>query len=446
MMRAFVFLLLMITGFTAAAQGDRQAVTDYINAYKEIAISEMQRTGVPAAIKLGQGILESGAGRSDLVQRSNNHFGIKCKSSWTGERVYHDDDESQECFRKYPSGKDSYIDHSNFLRQNPRYGFLFDLDPTNYREWAYGLKKAGYATENRYAEAVIKCIENYELQQYSLIALGKQPPAISGEAAADVTPPAATDADAAAPDAPLVVQPTYPEGIFTINGAKVLFAAKGTALLAIANEQEIPLDHLIDFNDLQGSDVLEKSQLVFLERKRKQGEKPFHIVQEGESLYDIAQSQGLRISALCGYNQLERNQWPAPGERLYLQGNNPVRPATVIPVTIRNGGTINLPAEEVKRSSASGGYMSKEALEAYRRNVQTPKEEPVAEAAPVAETKAKPVKKAEPAAKKKQHKVQAKESLYTIAKKYGVTVAQLKGWNKLETAHIRTGQVLIIYQ
>lgn len=447
MRNVFIFLLMM-TGLGAVAQNsDRQAVADYINTYKAIAISEMQRTGVPAAIKLGQGILESGAGRSDLVRRSNNHFGIKCKTSWTGERVYHDDDESQECFRKYPSGNDSYVDHSNFLRQNQRYASLFEIDPENYREWAHGLKKAGYATETRYALALIKCIEEYQLQQYTLVALGKLPGAdVAGTApvANDtmVVQPAVVNAEPVS--APSTVRPAYPEGVFIINGAKVVYAAKGTALLALATTHELALDHLMDFNDLQGNDVLANDQLIFLQRKRKQGEKPYHIVQQGESLYQVAQAEGLRMASLCEYNRLERNQWPAPGERLYLQGNNPNRVQTMMPVTRPAAETIALPAATVEPAMTGGGYMSKAQLDEYRRNASQASE-PVATPAAASEEKPR-TEMPQGRTKKKLHKVQAKETLYTIARKYKVSVPQIQDWNEMATTHIRAGQELIIYQ
>src|SRR5215510_6897740 len=155
---------------------DPSSIQIYISTYKDIAIEEMQRTGVPAAITLAQGIHETLAGTSDLVKESNNHFGIKCKDTWTGPSVKHNDDARNECFRKYNSASDSYRDHSDFLRGSPRYVSLFDIDPTDYKDWAYGLKKAGYATNPRYAEVIIKLIEDYNLQDYTMIAMGKMNP------------------------------------------------------------------------------------------------------------------------------------------------------------------------------------------------------------------------------------------------------------------------------
>src|SRR6202012_4085430 len=145
----------------------------YVNTYKVLAMAEMQRSGIPAAVILAQGLHESEAGTSELCKQSNNHFGIKCKDDWTGQVVYHDDDSRQECFRSYASAADSYRDHSEFLRRSNRYAFLFDMDPTDYEGWAYGLRKAGYATNIRYSQILIKMIKDYNLQQYTLIAVGK---------------------------------------------------------------------------------------------------------------------------------------------------------------------------------------------------------------------------------------------------------------------------------
>jgi len=169
--RNFIIILVgILLSFQGAAQYD-STVRQYINTYKNSAVIEMVRTGVPAAITLAQGILEAGAGKSELALKSNNHFGIKCKSNWQGERVYHNDDAQGECFRKYATAEESFIDHSNFLKANTRYAFLFMLDPTNYSSWAYGLKQAGYATEPRYPILLIQCIEKYRLQDYTLLGL-----------------------------------------------------------------------------------------------------------------------------------------------------------------------------------------------------------------------------------------------------------------------------------
>lgn len=176
------FVLVLFCSVESFAQLRADMIKAYIKNYQELAINEMKRSGVPAAITLAQGILETDAGKSDLVLSSNNHFGIKCKSIWKGEKVYHDDDMRGECFRKYPTAADSYIDHSDYLRTNTRYDFLFRLQPEDYKAWAKGLRSAGYATNPRYADVLINYVETYNLNQFSLIAMGKLP-AISNDSA-----------------------------------------------------------------------------------------------------------------------------------------------------------------------------------------------------------------------------------------------------------------------
>ncbi len=172
-LRITVFMT-MLTRILCAQNPDQ--INNYINTYKFLAIAEMQRSGVPASIILAQGIHETSAGTSELVVASNNHFGIKCKANWTGQVVYHDDDARGECFRSYAAAEDSYRDHSDYLSKTPRYAFLFKLNPEDYESWAYGLRKAGYATNIKYAQILIKLIRDYDLEKYSLIAMGKLPP------------------------------------------------------------------------------------------------------------------------------------------------------------------------------------------------------------------------------------------------------------------------------
>lgn len=166
-----IVCLSMFSGKIVFAQPESsEAIVNYIKTYAPLAAKEMNRTGVPVSIKLAQGLLETGAGLSDLVLRSNNHFGIKCKSSWTGEKVYHDDDAEGECFRKYNDAEASYLDHSDYLKSQPRYAFLFEYDQDDYKAWAWGLKKAGYATSPTYPQQLIKYIENYSLDAINSIA------------------------------------------------------------------------------------------------------------------------------------------------------------------------------------------------------------------------------------------------------------------------------------
>ena len=154
-----------------AQSAGRMSREEYIEMYSDIAMKEMLRSGVPASITLAQGMLESDNGNSSLAKKSNNHFGIKCHNDWTGKKVHHDDDSRHECFRKYKTVYDSYVDHSDFLMNTSRYAFLFDLDVKDYRGWAKGLKKAGYATSRTYADMLIRIIEENDLHRYDLLAL-----------------------------------------------------------------------------------------------------------------------------------------------------------------------------------------------------------------------------------------------------------------------------------
>lgn len=392
--------LLLALAITGAQAQQRPLVIDYINTYKALAIGEMQRTGIPASIKLAQGIHETDAGNSDLVRKSNNHFGIKCKSNWAGNKVYHDDDARGECFRAYVSPQDSYADHSNFLRNSPRYASLFQLDPTDYEGWAYGLKKAGYATNIKYSQILIRIIEEYHLQEYTLIALGKMKPEDEWLASQSIvlpeeikTTPAVETIETITPIA--APEPNYPQGEFRINDTRVVYAKAGTSLLSLAQQYDVSLKRLLEFNDMHEENVLSRGQLVYLQRKRRHGNLPVHVVQNGETLYSICQAEGIRMESLLEYNHLAAGMQPAVGEKIYLKEKAPARPSLVTD--------------------------SKPALIAAVKNVA--KEDMYT-----------------------THIVQTKETLFAISKKYGVAIEKLMQWNNLQGYDLKTGQELIIYK
>ena len=345
-MKKTLLLLCLLVCLLANAQKEKAEA--YINTYRELAIEEMIRTGVPASITLAQGILESQSGESDLAKTSNNHFGIKCKTEWTGPKTYHDDDEKGECFRVYASVADSYKDHSDFLKTRPNYAPLFKLDPTDYEGWAYGLKKAGYATSPTYPQKLLKLIDDYNLEQVSLDALARLNKTSPGNNT-QTTPIAATPVeiktDEETPKAVLtstaITEPeektnlnteevntkpeavkktaSYPGGVFTINHCKVIYASRGTSMLALANQYGISLHNLINYNDLPEMDLLDTDRLIFIEKKLKKGASDYHTVADVETLHDICQTEGVRLESILSYNRLSKTSAPSSGSRVYLR-------------------------------------------------------------------------------------------------------------------------------
>lgn len=324
------WVLLIFSGFSlpllSHARSD-SSYKNYIQRFHPLALSEQQRTGIPASIKLAQGLLESNAGEGDLVKRSNNHFGIKCKKDWTGEVAYHDDDARGECFRAYPSAEASYADHSNFLKANSRYASLFQLEVTDYKGWAEGLKKAGYATNPKYTSQLIRLIEESNLHQYTLLALERKPglpetnPAIDSAAHPSVVqPPVRASAREVQP--PAGQQAIYPPGYFFINGTRALFAKAGSSLLAIADQHHLPLASLLDFNDMHYTLVMPNDAILYLESKPRKGLMASTKAAPGESLWQIGQRCGVRLKSLKTYNgHLTEGVLPA-GTTVQLQPTN----------------------------------------------------------------------------------------------------------------------------
>ena len=379
----YLFTIVIIDFSIATAQTIKPQ--EYIEMYKEFAVREMKRMGVPAAITLAQGLLETESGNSDLVKKSNNHFGIKCKTSWTGEGVSHDDDAAGECFRSYKDAEASYRDHSNYLRGTDRYASLFKLNPTDYKGWARGLKKAGYATNPKYPDILIKNIEQYNLQQYSLEAANDVPKIETDKYEDDKEPPAIKPAEESTlteVDTKVSVTGNF------INEHKYINATKGTSLLAIATENDIDLSKLLAFNDLEKDGILINDQIIFLQKKSKIGDKDFYIIQEGESLYDVAQKNGIQLMPLLSYNQLTQTTVVTVGTKLYLKPSAETQQAGAIKEAAESTSTINTTA--------------------------------------------------------KTHSVQPREGLYSIAKKYKVSVQQLREWNNLNTDDLQIGQQLIV--
>lgn len=333
MRRLFLSITILLSAANALlAQNFDQDKMRYIEQFKYWAMDEQVRTGVPAAISLAQGILETGSGKSELCQEANNHFGIKCKKEWTGETYLHDDDRRHECFRKYKSAKDSYTDHSNFLATRAHYSFLFGLAPTDYTGWCNGLRKAGYATNPQYAARLIDLIEKYNLQQYTYEAIEI---AKENNLAAEVVPAEdkETNVVEVAPATPKIAQEetTAPKRkvIFdkqiTKNGRPGFWARKGDYLLPEAVQYNIRYAKLLAINDL-ADEPLYDDMFIYLKKKAKKGDRSYHIVKPGESMHSISQNTGVQLKFLYIYNNLYDLEEPAVGEKIYLQTRTSATP------------------------------------------------------------------------------------------------------------------------
>ncbi len=387
--KLFPIVALLACNMIASAQN--LTPTQYIEQYKDLAIREMKRMGVPASITLAQGLLETESGNSELLKKSNNHFGIKCKSTWSGGGVSHDDDALGECFRTYKNAEESYRDHSNFLRGNARYAELFTLDPSDYKAWAKGLKKAGYATNPKYPDILIRHIEQYNLQQYSLEAADDVPKFDKSlfEDDKEVSFVYKEDSTIAINEA----VESGEDKISYINKIKCVMAPKGTSLLAIATRNNIQLAKLLQYNDMDADGILAKDQPVFLQKKAAMATDAFYVTKKGESLLDVAQQKGIQLESLLEYNNLPKGLAIPQGTRLNL---HPVEAVT-----------INYPGKKTEQPTATPAATN-------------------------------------PPAGAKIHEVQPKEGLYGISKKYGVTIQQIKEWNHLESDNLSIGQQLIV--
>lgn len=314
-------LLIVAIMFVFAPMCFSQTVQEeYIRKYCQIAVEEMSRTGVPASITLAQGILESGSGTSQLSIRGNNHFGIKCHSDWTGGKIYADDDAKNECFRMYKDASESFRDHSDFLRKNQRYASLFMLDVKDYKGWATGLKKAGYATSPVYATRLIEIIEKYNLTQYD-----------SGTfVPASVTMDAIANAENAGE---IDKKPTkyYSSNSFelsmteysigTNNNTQYIILKYPMDIEVLARKLGMAPWQLPKYNDLPKKCIVPAGEILYLKPKRNKAEKTCteHIVERGETMRDISQKYAVKIKSLYKKNGWENGVQPVEGSKVRLR-------------------------------------------------------------------------------------------------------------------------------
>ena len=308
MKRSLLFILTLSCSIFANAQSAQEK---YISTYAEIAVQEMYRSGVPASITLAQGMLESGNGKSLLATKANNHFGIKCHNDWEGGRIFYDDDQKNECFRSYSHAHQSYRDHSDFLRYRDRYKFLFDLKPTDYKGWAYGLKKAGYATDPSYPAKLIKLIEEYNLQQY--------------DTKTAVIPASPTVIEQAVPVSDQTKKRYFQfnssREMYSKNGVPFIISGEGETYQSIAKSHGLFLKELLRFNDLKETKELRPGTIVYLQAKKNASVKGLdkHVVEEGETLRDIAQRYAVRQNKLYKLNGWDKEHAPKEGDCIKLR-------------------------------------------------------------------------------------------------------------------------------
>ncbi len=307
-----ILLFFLLAMLPASGQSIYRLTKEYIHRYKGIAIKEMKLYKIPASITLAQAILESGSGEGRLARRANNHFGIKCHNGWTGKSIRMTDDVRHECFRKYKNPEASFKDHSKFLRKGERYAFLFKYPITDYKKWAYGLKRAGYATNPRYPQLLISLIERYKLYQYDREApvkhrRGKR---YSGPY---IEPLPARFA--------LGGTNVNHRPFYINNGKKLIIVRSGDTFKRLASDFEIGKGKLMRYNDVNRKFILHPGDIIYLQKKAGRSERmyPYHIVKPGETLWEISQLYGIKLSKLRSRNNLPKKYQPPVGTHLRLR-------------------------------------------------------------------------------------------------------------------------------
>lgn len=398
-----VAVLLLLPLLHIQSEGDityNITIDEYISQYKNIAMSEMQRTGVPASIKLAQGILESSFGNSYLAREGKNHFGIKCQRNWQGRRIYKDDDKANECFRKYYDPYESYIDHSNFIRNNVRYSSLFNLDVRDYEGWAKGLSAAGYATNPKYAKLLIDLIEKHELHQFDY---DNNRCSLVTTETKDFTPE-------------IIPRIMYQNRIKTI-----IFSCEVTPQQVVEIYPNIRYSRLMKYNDFEQTASIPANTNIFLQPKRKRAAIgiPIHIVSKGETMRELSQLYGVRLDRLYKYNMMRPGQEPAENEvvRLRKKRKKPIKLARQSNIKNNTNGNSGPQVRPYTPPNKNSGTIN---------NSNTTK--PPATNNTITQN----------------YTVRSGDTLYRIARKFNTSVEAIKSQNNLSNTNIRPGDVLKI--
>lgn len=354
-----ILFLLLANGL----QSQTTSIKQYIDSFKNIAMLEMIEYKIPASITLAQGLLESGSGNSRLAKQGNNHFGIKCKKDWTGCTILEDDDAIQECFRCYSKAEDSYKDHSKFLMENKRYAALFTYDISDYKAWAKGLLKAGYATNPKYADLLIGTIERNRLMQFDSMVLAGYNPLN-----------------------PHINKTT----VEIVNNVPAIRLGQNQTIEEVAEMNNTSERKLNKYNDLDQNRIIQPGDVLYLRPKKRKAVVASHQVQSGETMWTISQKYAIKIHVLYKKNLMEEGTEPKQGVVLHLQNKASSRPDTI---------------EKLHKNKKENTTISKNS---------------------------------------KVHRVASGETLYSISKRYGVGVSDIKKWNNLSNDQLQLGQELII--
>ena len=313
---AIILLLTVLPGYGQ----QRMTRQEYIDKYKDAAIQYMKTHGIPASITLAQGCLESADGNSDLAVKANNHFGIKCHNDWKGPTYYKKgDDPGKSCYRKYRNASESFKDHSDFLRYGQRYAFLFDLEITDYKGWSHGLKKAGYATDPKYAQKLIKIIEDYRLYSFDRELSAK------AEENRNILPPSPNEIMKVMELNPartsLLYKYSRNRTIYQRNGVPYILAGDMDTYESLAEEYNLFTKELLRYNDLKNPVDLVPGTVVYLQRKKAKAQKhmEIHIAVDGDTYYDIAQKYGVRMKKLFKYNDYRDGDILHTGDEIFLR-------------------------------------------------------------------------------------------------------------------------------
>lgn len=406
------FRILLIFGFLFYKNAVSQTITvkQYIDTFKNIAMREMLEYKIPASITLAQGLLESGSGNSRLAKQGNNHFGIKCKKDWTGCTILEDDDALQECFRCYAKAEDSYKDHSRFLKENKRYAALFLMDISDYKSWAKGLLAAGYATNQKYADLLISTIERNKLMQYDSMV-------ISGYNPYNTQIPANID--------------------LVYNKVPSTVVQQNETIDKIANVNNKTINKIIKYNDLNFHSNIEPGDVLYLKPKKRKASVSNHEVKEGETMWEISQKYAIRMSSLYKKNLMDVGTEPQIGVILNLQTKASSRPDTVVKNVdqakpenfiihyVSMGETLysisqkyNVPVEDIKTAN---GLKNDQISLGMELKIQKQQKGAII-----------------------VYKVQSGDTLYSISRKFSVSVEEIKSWNKISDNSINVGQTIEI--